>query len=60
MVIHIGISISTMGCGSSSWNQVHNEQLKGLLTERQVQIVKDTWDIISDDLEETGIIIFRR
>ena len=50
----------TMGCTSSSWTDVHEVQLNETLTERQIQLIRDTWDLISDDMEGTGLIIFRR
>lgn len=48
-----------MGCqlsvGTTTASQLHN-----CLSDKQTQIVKETWDIIAEDMETTGMIIFTR
>lgn len=49
-----------MGCTTSNWSEVKDEQLKKRLTARQIQLVKDTWELLAEDMEETGMIVFTR
>ena len=50
----------SMGCSASQSRDVKNDQLKRKLTERQMQIVRTTWELMSDDMQETGMVIFTR
>ena len=49
-----------MGCSASSWNEVKEIQLNEKLTDKQIQVIKDTWALIADDMEGTGLLIFNR
>ena len=55
--------ITIMGCTSSSVDVVRNNNdttMNELLTTKEAEMLRWTWDIISDEAEEVGVIMFAR
>ena len=55
--------IDIMGCTSSSVDVVRNNNdatMNELLTTKEAEMLRWTWDIISDEAEEVGVIMFSR
>ncbi|XP_064601032.1 neuroglobin-like [Liolophura sinensis] len=49
-----------MGCGAYSTQRSEEVQISAFLTNRQVDLVKHSWDLVKDEMEETGLRIYSR
>ena len=62
----MGCAISTSTSSIASWvagsslSQTYEKDLGHILTMHQMRIIRDTWDVVGEDMDRTGLIIFRR
>ena len=51
-----------MGCSMSSENIVvaHDKELKEYLKPGDIKLVQESWNLLQDDLEHVGLIMFQR
>ena len=51
-----------MGCSSSANGIVidHDKELKEYLKPNDIKLVQESWNLLQDDLEHVGLIMFQR